>query len=352
MLLRRDPFAVVEGALVAARAVGATRVVLALKESFTPELARVRAAVDAVVAAGWCPDDLTVEVFGGPASYLYGEETGLLEVLDGRPPFPAGLAAVPARRGGGPRSGRRSAGPQRRRCGARRAVACHERHPHARRQRRDARPRRRDRRPGARLVPRAGDRGLPRLARLHRVRGRTAPRRRRVPDGHAPPRGSRDVGRRRPRPGGGRHARRLRRVARTRRSRRPAHVRGLRRGSAAGSAPPASSSSTAMPTSSRSPRASPASSRSNPAGSARRASRTAARSPPDSPSSGPLPTDHDRIRGEVDAALLTVADEARCALAGQQQTAVGAALARFVDRAPRAAGRRDAVCLRDRRADP
>jgi NADH:ubiquinone oxidoreductase subunit F (NADH-binding) len=96
MLLRRDPFAVVEGALVAAHAVGADRVVLALKASSAPELTRVHAAVAAVTDAGWCPG-VTLDVFGGPASYLYGEETALLEVLDGRPPFPR--VAPPFRRG-------------------------------------------------------------------------------------------------------------------------------------------------------------------------------------------------------------------------------------------------------------
>ncbi len=34
---------------------------------------------------GWCGD---VTVATGPSEYLFGEETGLLEVLDGRPPLP------------------------------------------------------------------------------------------------------------------------------------------------------------------------------------------------------------------------------------------------------------------------
>ena len=79
MLLRRDPFRVVEGALIAACAIGARNVVVALKESFAPELARVRAAVRTIVAVGWCPD-IEIDVFAGPKSYLYGEETALLEV--------------------------------------------------------------------------------------------------------------------------------------------------------------------------------------------------------------------------------------------------------------------------------
>jgi hypothetical protein len=34
------------------------------------------------------PRGLSIEVVDGPGEHLYGEETGLLEVLDGRAPFP------------------------------------------------------------------------------------------------------------------------------------------------------------------------------------------------------------------------------------------------------------------------
>jgi NADH:ubiquinone oxidoreductase subunit F (NADH-binding) len=44
-------------------------------------------------AAGWL--DVPVEVFAGPEEYLYGEETALLESIDGRPPFPASPAVPP-----------------------------------------------------------------------------------------------------------------------------------------------------------------------------------------------------------------------------------------------------------------
>jgi NADH-quinone oxidoreductase subunit F len=42
-------------------------------------------------------DDVAVGVVTGPSEYLFGEETGLLEVLDGRPPFPR--VTPPYRRG-------------------------------------------------------------------------------------------------------------------------------------------------------------------------------------------------------------------------------------------------------------
>jgi NADH-quinone oxidoreductase subunit F len=62
-------------------------VVFALKASFAPELARVQGAVAEARAAGWL-DGVEVTIVAGPGEYLYGEETALLEVVDGRPPFP------------------------------------------------------------------------------------------------------------------------------------------------------------------------------------------------------------------------------------------------------------------------
>jgi NADH-quinone oxidoreductase subunit F len=86
-ILRRDPYCVVEGALIAARAVGADSVIIATKASFTREVGRLRAAIAEADAAGWTTG-LPVTLFTGPGEYLYGEETALLEVIDGRPPFP------------------------------------------------------------------------------------------------------------------------------------------------------------------------------------------------------------------------------------------------------------------------
>ena len=95
-ILLANPYAVIEGALVAAIAVGARDVIVATKATFTDVVARVRAAIDEVRAAGWL-DDITLEVFEGPGEYLYGEETALLESIDGREPFPR--VAPPFRRG-------------------------------------------------------------------------------------------------------------------------------------------------------------------------------------------------------------------------------------------------------------
>lgn len=86
-ILRADPYRVLEGALIAALIVGADRVVVATKAAFTEELARLRTAVDEL-AASELPGGIAIEVVEGPSSYLFGEETGLLEVVEGRPPLP------------------------------------------------------------------------------------------------------------------------------------------------------------------------------------------------------------------------------------------------------------------------
>jgi NADH-quinone oxidoreductase subunit F len=95
-IMRLDPYAVVEGALIAARVVGAKSVVFGLKRAFVPEISRMRAAIAEIQREGWT-DGIDLTVFEGPDEYLYGEETALLETLDGRYPFPR--IAPPFRRG-------------------------------------------------------------------------------------------------------------------------------------------------------------------------------------------------------------------------------------------------------------
>jgi len=86
-ILRRNPYVVVEGALIAARAVGADLVIFAMKRSFAGEVDRVRAAVEEADVAGWS-EGVEVLVFEGPDEYLYGEESALLDTIDGGWPFP------------------------------------------------------------------------------------------------------------------------------------------------------------------------------------------------------------------------------------------------------------------------
>jgi len=95
-IMRLDPYAVVEGALIAAHVVGAPTIIFGLKHKFMPEVSRLRQAIAEVQREGWA-DGIELTVFEGPDEYLYGEETGLLESIDGRYPFPR--IAPPYRRG-------------------------------------------------------------------------------------------------------------------------------------------------------------------------------------------------------------------------------------------------------------
>jgi NADH:ubiquinone oxidoreductase subunit F (NADH-binding) len=94
-IIRRNPYRVLEGALIAARAVGAPEVIIAIKSSFRPEIRRIRAAMSEFEAGGL--DDVTMRIVEGPADYLFGEESALAEVMEGRYPFPR--VTPPYRRG-------------------------------------------------------------------------------------------------------------------------------------------------------------------------------------------------------------------------------------------------------------
>lgn len=95
-LLLANPYRVLEGALIAAFAVDADHVIFGLNETFTEPIQRVEGAIAEAKAHGWF-GDVAVDVVRGPDEYLFGEETGLLEALDGRPPFPR--VAPPYRHG-------------------------------------------------------------------------------------------------------------------------------------------------------------------------------------------------------------------------------------------------------------
>ncbi len=95
-LIRRNPYRVLEGALIAAHAIGARAVSVVTKDRYTTELGLLTDAAQELVATG-AAGDVTIDVIGGPGHYLLGEETGLLEAVAGRPPFPR--VAPPYRHG-------------------------------------------------------------------------------------------------------------------------------------------------------------------------------------------------------------------------------------------------------------
>jgi NADH-quinone oxidoreductase subunit F len=86
-IMRSDPYAVVEGVAIAAYAVGAERAFIGTKERFSPEIDRLAAAIDEMTSAGLA-GDVPIQVVLGPDAYLLGEETGLLQVIEGEDPLP------------------------------------------------------------------------------------------------------------------------------------------------------------------------------------------------------------------------------------------------------------------------
>jgi NADH:ubiquinone oxidoreductase subunit F (NADH-binding) len=90
VMLRR-PAEVVDGLALAARAVGAREAVLFLKGSFDGPAAALSGAIAAAAL-----DGLSVEVRRGDDGYVTGEETALLEALEGRRPWPRPKPPLPA----------------------------------------------------------------------------------------------------------------------------------------------------------------------------------------------------------------------------------------------------------------
>jgi NADH-quinone oxidoreductase subunit F len=86
-LLRRNPYQLLEGMAIASFAINAKRAFLCIKKSFEKETAAVGRALAEMGARGFFGPAL-VELVLGPEDYLFGEEKGLLEVIEGGDPMP------------------------------------------------------------------------------------------------------------------------------------------------------------------------------------------------------------------------------------------------------------------------
>ncbi|RFB79646.1 formate dehydrogenase beta subunit [Methylovirgula sp. 4M-Z18] len=104
MVMEDDPYMLIEGMTIAGRAVGATKGVIYIRSEYPSAVERMRDAIRLAKAAGHMPDfDLDVRV--GAGAYICGEETSLLESVEGKrgvvrakPPIPAikGLFGKPS----------------------------------------------------------------------------------------------------------------------------------------------------------------------------------------------------------------------------------------------------------------
>jgi NADH-quinone oxidoreductase subunit F len=99
-LIRSQPYALLEGICIALATTGAAAAHVGIKEKFHREVARLTAALEEVRAAGWVGAE-RIDLVLGPDAYLFGEESAMLEVIEGNLPLPrivkpfdAGLGAT------------------------------------------------------------------------------------------------------------------------------------------------------------------------------------------------------------------------------------------------------------------
>jgi formate dehydrogenase iron-sulfur subunit len=103
MIMESDPYVLIEGMTIAAVAVGATRGYIYIRAEYPQAIRTMRAAIERAQAAGLLGDEIMgkdrsfhLEVREAAGAYICGEETSLLESLEGkrgmvrfRPPLPA-----------------------------------------------------------------------------------------------------------------------------------------------------------------------------------------------------------------------------------------------------------------------
>ena len=95
LLLERDPHQIIEGALIAAWAIGADQIFFYVRGEFALGIERLQAALNEayeygavgrdIFGSGWSIDAV---VHPGAGAYVCGDETGLLESLEGKRGFP------------------------------------------------------------------------------------------------------------------------------------------------------------------------------------------------------------------------------------------------------------------------
>ena len=95
VILEELPHRVVEGMAIAAHAIGAERGWVYIRHEYGKEAKAIRRAIQEARAAGVLGNGFDIEVFVSPGGYILGEETALLEALEGKrgeprnkPPYP------------------------------------------------------------------------------------------------------------------------------------------------------------------------------------------------------------------------------------------------------------------------
>jgi NADH-quinone oxidoreductase subunit F len=95
VLLERDPYAVLEGMIVCGLATGSAQGFIYIRDEYPLARSRIAGAIDALRSAGHLGAGFEIELRRGAGAYICGEETALLNSIEGRrgeprnrPPFP------------------------------------------------------------------------------------------------------------------------------------------------------------------------------------------------------------------------------------------------------------------------
>lgn len=101
-VIRKNPYQLLEGMAIAAYAIGADKAYLCIKEVFVKEIPILLRAIEECTAQGYLGKnvlgtviDIPLLLAKGPDSYLFGEDRALLEVVEGKPPWPRLKGVIP-----------------------------------------------------------------------------------------------------------------------------------------------------------------------------------------------------------------------------------------------------------------
>ncbi len=83
----KNPYHLFEGMAIALHAIGAKEGYIGIKRKYTPQVKRLFQARKAMEEAGLIPKGL-IKIHQGPDEYLFREEKGFIESIDGRYPMP------------------------------------------------------------------------------------------------------------------------------------------------------------------------------------------------------------------------------------------------------------------------
>ena len=101
-LIQKNPYALIEGMVIASYTVGTVNAIICIKEIYQREIAILKRAIEECRLAGYVGENVLgkgqnfpIEIALGPDSYLLGEDRAQLEVIEGKPPWPRAKGIIP-----------------------------------------------------------------------------------------------------------------------------------------------------------------------------------------------------------------------------------------------------------------